>query len=165
MGRARLWSCRKVPAKVPTIGLSVWRWWLRPSSVSPARSSFMASSSAEKPRRRHHLPTRLQVCLAFKTSCSVVIDDSKDGMHFIPLHSFVWQPRLSLAPVKGAARRACLRQVGVWTSIGLCPSLFDIFLGQPQGFREFVCLAIEEKYVWQVQLLAFRQSSLLSVNL
>merc|ERR1712194_480055 len=32
-----------------------------------------------------------------------------------------WQPRLSLAPVKGAARRACLRQVGVWTSFGLCP--------------------------------------------
>merc|ERR1712194_497702 len=58
---------QKVPAKVPTIGFSVLRWWLRPSSVSPARSSFMASSSAEKPRRRHHLPTRLQVCLAFKT--------------------------------------------------------------------------------------------------
>merc|ERR1712085_139001 len=41
---------------------------------------------------------------------------------FHPSAQYFWQPRLSLAPVKGAARRACLRQVGGLTSFGLCPS-------------------------------------------
>merc|ERR1712194_42648 len=41
---------------------------------SALKGELHLTSSAEKPRRRHHLPTRFQVCLAFKTICSVVID-------------------------------------------------------------------------------------------
>merc|ERR1712194_706865 len=111
-----------------TIGFSVWRWWLRPSSVSPARSSFMASSSAEKPRRRHHLPTRLQVCLAFKTSCSVVIDDSKDGMHSIPLHSFFGSQGCPLHQSRGRlAVHACGRSgFGLRLDIVLSYSIYSL---------------------------------------